>query len=322
MARQPTLFDVEPKEVSLFDSLMEELHELNRDAEKQNKRLEKMILALNPDCKTYEEVHAKLNPPKDKKPIFETEIILSMEAIEVLKQCTVQGHVVKLPANQLDRKDYEAVKKKLELIGGKWKGGKVQGFEFKEDPTSLLEEISSGGDRNIKKEFQFFATPDSLAFKMATMAEIEPEHEILEPSAGQGALIKAVNALLPNSFIDCFELMPLNKQFLGKIPTANIIGEDFLLSDVKQYDRIIANPPFTKNQDIDHIKKMFNCLKNGGRLVTVASPSWTQGNQKKQVEFREWLEEINAHIEEIPAGTFKESGTSIKAILIVIDKAA
>jgi hypothetical protein len=39
--------------------------------------------------------------------------------------------VVKLPNQQLDRKEYLEVKKKLELIGGKWKGGKIQGFEFK-----------------------------------------------------------------------------------------------------------------------------------------------------------------------------------------------
>lgn len=46
-----------------------------------------------------------------------------MEAKEILNQCTVEGNVVKLPGVQLERKKYIEVKKHLELIGGKWKGG-------------------------------------------------------------------------------------------------------------------------------------------------------------------------------------------------------
>ncbi len=246
-----------------------------------------------------------------------------MEVLDILKDCKVEGMVVKLPPTQLDRKLYEQVKNKLELIGGKWKGGKVAGFVFQQDPTDLLEEIAGGENRNIKKEFQFFATPDSLADRMAALAEIDATHSILEPSAGQGALIKAVNKLVPVSRVHCFELMPLNQSFLKKLPSAVIVGEDFLQADEElEFDRIIANPPFTKNQDIDHILKMYSLLKEGGRLVTIASPSWTFGSQKKQVEFREWLDEIGAQVEPLPEGTFKESGTNIKAMLIVIDKAA
>ena len=47
---------------------------------------------------------------------------------EVLQKCTIEGNIVKLPNVQLDRNEYLEVKKALELIGGKWKGGKVFGF--------------------------------------------------------------------------------------------------------------------------------------------------------------------------------------------------
>jgi hypothetical protein len=64
------------------------------------------------------------------------------------------------------------VKNKLELIGGKWKGGKVGGFVFQEDPTDMLEQIANGENRKLKKEFQFFATPDELADKLVELADI------------------------------------------------------------------------------------------------------------------------------------------------------
>lgn len=240
---------------------------------------------------------------------------------DVLQKCTVEGNVVKLPSEQLDRKLYLEVAKALELIGGKWKGGKIFGFVFPIDPTDLLEQIAHGEKRNLKKEFQFFATPKLLAMSMAAALDPKPKDRIMEPSAGQGALIAAVNALHPEP-VDCYELMDVNRLMLQKSTCRfNLIGEDFLNHDESnKYDKIIANPPFSKNQDIEHIQKMYRCLNKNGRIVTVASESWVTGSQKKQEEFRNWLEEIEARIFPVEKGTFKESGTEVGARLVIIDK--
>lgn len=241
--------------------------------------------------------------------------------IESLLKCRVDKNVVHLPPiSEGALPNYPEVKKALLNSGAKYQRNT---FVFPSDAQPFIDRLTGGESINIKKEFQFFATPDSLANKMVELAEIDHTHSILEPSAGQGAIIKAINKKLPHAKVHCFELMPQNKSILEKIQTAEIVGEDFLAIDTEfEFDRIVANPPFTKNQDIDHIKKMYEVLKEGGRLVSVASPSWTFGSQKKQVEFREWLSEIGATVEELPEGTFKESGTSIRAMLIVIDKAA
>lgn len=240
---------------------------------------------------------------------------------EVLKSCTVEGQVVKLPDVQLDRKVYLEVKKSLELIGGKWKSGKVKGFVFEEDPTELLAEIASGTKRNIKKEFQFFATPDDLADYVLDQVALNDWDDVLEPSAGQGALVKAIARVNPNIIVDCYELMPVNRKFLEKIPTANLVGDDFLNNDhTKKYDVIIANPPFQKNQDIDHILEMFERLKPGGILFSIASTHWIYTkNRKKEEEFYEWINEVGGY-EELDAGLFKESGTNIATALVIIDK--
>lgn len=245
-----------------------------------------------------------------------------MEVLEVLKQCAIEGTVVKLPNIQLDRKDYEAVKKKLELIGGKWKGGKVAGFVFQEDPTDLLQQVANGEDRNLKKEFQFFATPAPLAKRLVEMADPASYDSILEPSAGQGAIVNAIINHCSPDRVYCYELMPLNQQFLVKIPQVEIIGKDFLEHCGKRFDRIIANPPFAKNQDIDHIRHMYKHLNDGGRLVSVASRHWQLSSNKKESDFRDWLSNIGATVIELEGGEFKESGTNIVACIIQIDKAA
>lgn len=244
---------------------------------------------------------------------------------QVLQACTVEGMTVKLPAVQLERKLYQDTAKALELIGGKWKGGKVMGFVFNEDPTSLLKQIAGGEQRNLKKEYQFFGTSDKLADKLVSLAGIDSEElTILEPSAGQGAIIKAVLRANPALLVHYFELMEINRTFLEKIPDAISLGKDFLKESKSMYylgfDRIIANPPFSKNQDIDHICQMYLCCKPGGRIVTIAGKHWQIGQENKCQQFREWLQEINAEIIEVPAGEFKESGTSIATCIIIINK--
>ena len=87
-----------------------------------------------------------------------------------------------------------------------------------------------------------------------------------------------------------------------------------------KFDKIVANPPFTKNQDIEHISHMYSFLNHGGRIVSCASLSWKYGSQYKQKAFRDWLELINAEVEELEGGEFKESGTNIKACIITINK--
>lgn len=51
---------------------------------------------------------------------------------------------------------------------------------------------------------------------------------------------------------------------------------------------------------------------------------WTNYEPKIEVitehDIREWLNKVNAVIEDIPAGEFKESGTNIATCLIIIDK--
>lgn len=122
---------------------------------------------------------------------------------------------------------------------------------------------------------------------------------------------------------DICELMESNQDILEKNPSVHFIGDDFLALSAEynnSFDRIIANPPFSKNQDIDHIYKMYDVLADGGRIVTIASKHWQHSSKNKEKAFREWLDSVGAEIEDVGAGEFKESGTNVATVIIVIDK--
>ena len=265
-----------------------------------------------------------------------------MNAVEVLQGCTIEGNVVKLPPEQLDRKLYMEVASKLNLIGGTWKGGKIMGFQFHNDPTDLLAQIAGGEKRNLKKEFQFFATPPDIAAYLVKLAEIKEGMSILEPSAGQGAIIEQIYKAFPYYMkgpndkpcvtVDYFELMDINESILGKKIHSDIrwssstswMGADFLNPHAhiktRWYDRIIANPPFAKNADIEHVYQMYEFCKPGGRIVSVVSKHWKLSNNQKEKTFRNWLKQNKTKEYTIEKGAFKSSGTMIESLIIVIDK--
>jgi len=250
-----------------------------------------------------------------------------MDKIEILKKCTVDGNTVKLPNIQLDRKLYLEVAKALEFIGGKW-NRKAQGFIFKENPTELLSQISDGVKRNLKKEFQFFETPDDIADWLVEVAHIEKHHTILEPSAGQGAIIRAIHRVIPDIKVYCYELNEINQTILAGMENVELIGQDFLNPDGThsaqqlQFDRIIANPPFSNNQDIEHIREMYNCLKPGGIIASVTSLHWQNCRTKKTDAFMEWLETLEPKfkLQNLSPGSFKSSGTNIETSVLRIIK--
>jgi 16S rRNA G1207 methylase RsmC len=57
-----------------------------------------------------------------------------------------------------------------------------------------------------------------------------------------------------------------------------------------EYDRIILNPPFERCTDQEHIRKAYDLLGAGGRVVAIASEHGFFAQDKRSEEFRRWLE--------------------------------
>lgn len=238
------------------------------------------------------------------------------EILKILDNCTIENNTVYLPDTQLERKTYQDVNKCLEAIGGKW-NRKAKGHIFDSDPTELFENLILTGEvADIKKEFQYFPTPKNITIQMIEMADIKPDDVLLEPSAGQGHIADYFPK--ENKYV----LIELNEKNVDVLEGKGykVVYGDFLTCHYDGADKVIMNPPFSKQQDVDHILHAFKWLKPNGILVSVVSQSPFFRENKKSVEFRQFLEYNNAEIIDLPEGAFKESGTMVKAKIIKIVK--
>ncbi len=239
----------------------------------------------------------------------------SKTALDELALFTADGDTLHMPKEQLEY--YPQIKSLLFKAGGVYKKCT---FVFKGKCAATIQATLVQGEViNDKKQFQMFWTPTNLGQRAIRKLNLEPQHTWFEPSAGAGNLADLASEISPNGTL--VEIHPDNIATLrdkGYDP----IQADFMAFPPQQFDRIIANPPFTDNQDVDHIMKMYtDHLATGGEMVAFASQSWLIGSQKKQVAFKEFLASVGASIEKLDEEEFKESGTSVKTTMIHIQKA-
>lgn len=248
---------------------------------------------------------------------------ISQPVLDVLSQATVNGNTLTL-AGELDRKLYTDTAKVIEMLGGKWNRS-AKCHIFPEDVEGVICDVLTTGEVvDMKKEFQFFETPQALVEKIVDLANVQPGYMALEPSAGKGAIV--LELLKRGAFVFAHELdiknvNHLNAQF-GDHPNMHpVVQADFLtVVDSPAYDVVVMNPPFSKMQDIDHVTHAFKFLKPGGRLVAIMSPSWTFRETKKAEVFRDLYQEFGVWTEDVDAGAFKQSGTMVKTCIVVLGK--
>jgi len=167
----------------------------------------------------------------------------------------------------------------------------------------------------------YFPTPAPVLARMIEAARLSPGLDVLEPSAGSGAIADAVKAACPDARLHIFEIWNTLREILeGKGYT--LAGRDFLDEMPEhQVDRVLMNPPFEGMADIDHVRAAHSCLRSGGRLVAIMSPGPFFRTDAKATDFRLWLAGKGGEFEKLPDGSFAESGTGVGAYLVTIDAA-
>jgi len=248
---------------------------------------------------------------------------LTTDVLAVLSSLEVDGNTVRI-VGQLDRPMYVRVNEALEALGGKW-NRKAKAHLFSDDPAERIDAACLTQSVDLPKDFEFYATPAALAARMVEWAQPKNYEFVIEPSAGQGALVDAVLEEAPFANVFAVELMPRNVEALraryaGDM-NVKVYEADFLTLDPDpNRSCAILNPPFSKRQDVRHIMRAFEWLAPGGRLISVASAGVSFRQDKLTVSFREFVESHDGTIEPLPAGTFAAAGTSVNTVLVTVRK--
>jgi protein-L-isoaspartate O-methyltransferase len=184
---------------------------------------------------------------------------------------------------------------------------------------ALRDVLKSGGAQTVCAPQLFLTLPD-LADEMVVLAGMVPGLKVLEPSAGTGRICAAIGRAVDISTIDLttVEVNPnLSMLLRSSYPDNQHICADFLgwnCDGGQRFDRIIMNPPFANAADIRHIQHALQMLKPGGRLVAICANGPRQEKQLLP------LFGPRSSWKDLPANSFKSSGTNVNTALILIDR--
>lgn len=176
---------------------------------------------------------------------------------------------------------------------------------------------------NNRGWLDFFPTPVAVTEEMLAAADIRPGMGVLEPSAGMGHIADRIREKGVEPVVA--ELEPQKRELL-EAKGYEVIGKDFMkdIPEGESFDRIVMNPPFSKRQDTEHVRRAYDLLNPGGKLVAIVSEGSFFGKDKKASEFRDWLEEVGGTSEKLAEGSFNDPSlpvtTGVNTRMVVIEK--
>lgn len=172
----------------------------------------------------------------------------------------------------------------------------------------------------------FFPTPPeagAILIEQAGLYRREGDTPLtcLEPSAGTGNL--ASLAASKGCRVDCVEVQPsLAAGLKSSGRFRSVQCGDFLMlrPTASLYDRVIMNPPFDRERDIDHVMHALKFLKPDGILVAIMSAGTEFRETKKSTAFRAMMEKMGASWRDLPAGSFSSVGTNCNTVILKVRK--
>lgn len=193
--------------------------------------------------------------------------------------------------------EYAEFKKVVEMAGGQYINV-AHGHSFDTPPDITKARINEYADRvmnnkTLNKE-EFFPTPDHIADKLISDMALYDQYthyvlsgqaqnppRVLEPSAGDGALIDAMLRANPefNGEIVAIEIDPLRAQALrdkyaDKAFIVNVLEDDFMTLDrdtIGEFDFALINPPF--QEWVPHLEHAKSLLKTNNSFVAAILPN-------------------------------------------------
>lgn len=236
---------------------------------------------------------------------------------EELSWLTLEDGVIRLPTTKMTH--YTEIKLRIEKAGGSYaRSGFI--FDYGVDVEEIFLQLQAGKTVDVRQLQQAFYTPEDEAYALCRKLGDLTGKRLLEPSAGRGALATVAEAAGAKVVaVENYHPSVLALRAKG----FEVIEQDFLTvtpEHIGHFQAVLANPPFTKGNDIEHVMHMWKFLQPGGQLAAIMSTRWQTGKLSTHRAFRAFLDQHEAEVEEIPAGAFKASGTGVATVRVYIRK--
>lgn len=165
---------------------------------------------------------------------------------------------------------------------------------------------------------QLFPTPPALAEALADEISLQDTDEVLEPSAGTGAIVDAILARGAKFFaveVNYALCERLSQKYGDKTAgiCKTVLQGDFLEiapDQLGKFDAVLMNPPFENASDIKHIQHAVRFLKPGGRLAAICA-----NGPRQNAQLAGWARSSGGSFEALPANSF--AGTSVSTAMLV-----
>ena len=204
-------------------------------------------------------------------------------------------------SGESDKATMGEVTRTLTAIGGVWvKEHSYWRFDY--EPADVLDQIVCSGQIPDHKSHQFYPTPQSVAEAAIELAQIQPGHSVLEPSAGQGGLADLIPEL---AVTQCVEISELHCKIL-EAKGHSVQQADFLKLPVNgPFDRILMNPPFSEGRWQAHVEHAATMLAADGRLVAILPPT---------AKNKDWLPGFDLEFSKVYSNEF--TGTTVSVVIL------
>lgn len=167
--------------------------------------------------------------------------------------------------------------------------------------------VKKGAGTEVSKDLQYYPTPTPVIERLLNSINIKNGEKVLEPSCGCGRILDALRKAGANAIgIE----VNLERVELAKSKGHNVLHANFLETvPTGDFDRVVMNPPFYGKHYAQHVQHALKFLKPGGTLSAILPVT---------ARYDHGL--LDGRWQDLPVGSFRESGTNVNTTILTIWK--
>lgn len=267
---------------------------------------------------------------------------LTATTITVLESAYVEENTVRLTCGTLAPRKFVQPKAVLEAIGGVWstaKGAYV--FPYGSDPAALIAAVLEAGTVPLAARTAegYVRTPDGVATDILTwhvdVGHLPRGARVLEPSAGDGAIVRAILGENRDVTVVAVEPNPdrvaalrvLAATVPGRLEVHAMTLEEFAADPAAYgdpFDAVIMNPPFALpgNPDawLSHVRTAYGLMYPGAQLAAIVPASYQYRAGNLHRDFQDQVAASCGKFVPLDRDAFAPSGCGVSAGVLTFPK--